>query len=366
MKMPIFQKLKTFQFGVWIPIATFVSGVVIGFGVPVWQNYWVERPELIIELSSIARNIAEDATIDYTAYSELNFLKPDISRLHRQGYLAFYVRHSESMEATRKRIKKGQVKIEELEEALIAAKTKLKTLPDQLKDRKAQLIEAKALTPKTVTVQKLTELNRPTGIDVSFKVSEFEQKKDSLVENEYYFKNLIKQFVEKYTDQVTTLEEQLNNIQTNFPSAERRIETIRKDMLQTRSFFVVTTALTNSGRSSTSIKKPALLRVYIGTGNYVDLKLFVDDYKVAAQIPDHGTKIVTLRSSEVHSLPDEDRALINTYWQQSVHAILFLEDTFGVIHNSNRIAFAEGLSQKIVFDRLAKEASLNKHFIPTD
>jgi hypothetical protein len=215
-----------------------------------------------------------------------------------------------------------------------------------------------------VTSQKLTSLNKSISSDVEFRVSEFEENKKDLDNNRYYFERLIKAFMERFEEEVTKLEQEFSEIQSNLPAAERLMDSIRKDFLERRSFFIVTAALTNSGNSSTSVKKPALFRVYIGTGNYVDIKLEVEDYKNTAQIPAHGTRIVTLRSREIRSMPDADRGLINTYWQQSVHSILFLEDTFGEVHHSNRIAFAEGLSQKIVYDRLAKEASNESHFVP--
>lgn len=70
-----------------------------------------------------------------------------------------------------------------------------------------------------------------------------------------------------------------------------------------------------------------------------------------------GTQIASLVSPELLTLPEGDRTLINTYWGQSVRAILFVEDTLGKIHASNRIPFAGGLYEKIIYDRLAAEAS---------
>ena len=135
-----------------------------------------------------------------------------------------------------------------------------------------------------------------------------------------------------------------------------------KTLLAKRSFFTISAVMNNAGNATTSIKQPALLRIYIGIGNYVDLKLLLQDYQKFAEIRAHGTQIVKFRSEEISTLPVSDQKLINTYWGQSVHAILFIEDISRSTHSSNRIAFSEGLYQKIIYDRLAAEASTKFHF----
>ena len=95
----------------------------------------------------------------------------------------------------------------------------------------------------------------------------------------------------------------------------------------------------------------------IGEGNYIDLKLSLKDFENKSEISANGTRVVVFESPDVSSLPEEDRKLINTYWGQSVSSRLFLEDIHSQIYSSNTIAFAEGLYQKIIYDRLARAAS---------
>ena len=104
------------------------------------------------------------------------------------------------------------------------------------------------------------------------------------------------------------------------------------------------------------------MRVYIGTGNYVDLKLLLTKFEESAQLDAHGTRLVVYESAEISKLPEEDQKIIDTYWGQSDHSILFIEDSIGKIHASNRISFAEGLYQKLIYDRLAAEAAKKSHF----
>jgi hypothetical protein len=116
-------------------------------------------------------------------------------------------------------------------------------------------------------------------------------------------------------------------------------------------------SLFNAGRSNTAIKAPALVRVSIGEGNYIHLKLTLKHFEDKSEISANGMRIVTFESPEMASLPEEDRKLINTYWGQSVSSRLLLEDIQSRIYSSNAIAFAEGLYQKIIYDRLAQVAS---------
>ena len=132
---------------------------------------------------------------------------------------------------------------------------------------------------------------------------------------------------------------------------------ISAEILRTRSYFKITSSLSNSGKNGVSVRQQGLLRVYIGTGNYVDLKLNLKDYIKNAHVAANGSRIVTYLSNEISSLPKGDQQLINTYWQQSVQAILFIEDIRGNHHASNGLPFSEGLSQKAIYDRLAREAS---------
>src|SRR5260370_271191 len=149
------------------------------------------------------------------------------------------------------------------------------------------------------------------------------------------------------------------DLQAGLPAAERRVELLRTELIGNRSFFTVSASLINSGRSNTAVKVPALLRVSIGEGNYIDLKLTLKDFENKSEISANGTRIVVFESSEVSSLPEEDRKLINTYWGQSVSSRLLLEDIHSHAYASNTIAFAEGLYQKIIYDRLAHAASMS-------
>jgi hypothetical protein len=153
------------------------------------------------------------------------------------------------------------------------------------------------------------------------------------------------------------LEKRHADLHANLPAAERKIEQLRAELIDNRSFFTLSASLINSGRTNTAIKVPALLRVSIGVGNYIDIKLSLKDFENKSEISANGTRIVLFESPEISSFPEDDRRLIKTYWGQSVSVCLYIEDIHARAYGSNKIAFAEGLYQKIVYDRLAKFAS---------
>lgn len=353
---------KNFLFGNWIPLTTFTTGIIIGFGVPLWQSHWVDIPELSIEVTSITRHIPPAATIDYENDPELTILAPRSSIDNRDSRLIIF-KDQLGRAGRVRRLQRGLVTFDELDQVITILRERLERLPDDLKDQERARDELTGLSAGTASVAGLSQINdvfpRTLENRIMFRttIANFRNESASL-------ETIQATLLTHYNKAIEFTKKELDDLRIKLPAAERRVIALRSEMLQTRAYFVITTALTNTGKSETSIKKPALFRVYIGTGNYVDLKLLVDDYKAAAQVPIYGTKIVSLTSPEIRTLPDEDRALINNYWQQSVYTILFIEDSFGRIHHSNRNAFAEGVSQKIIYDRLSREASSAKHLTP--
>ncbi len=83
----------------------------------------------------------------------------------------------------------------------------------------------------------------------------------------------------------------------------------------------------------------------------------LEDYARSAQVQAEGTDIASFVSDEFSALPKPDQKLITSYWGQNVHAVLFIEDTLGYVVASDSISFAEGVYQKMIYDRLAQEAS---------
>jgi hypothetical protein len=140
------------------------------------------------------------------------------------------------------------------------------------------------------------------------------------------------------------------------------VEKMRTDYAGTKSIFTITALVNNSGESSVSIKRTGLLRVYIGAANYVDLKFDMLNYEESAQVEAHGSKIAVFQSVVEGDLQPADRELLTRYWGQSVHCVLFVEDSLNRIKASNKIVFSEGIFQKLLIDRLSQEAGKEKYY----
>jgi hypothetical protein len=320
-----------------IPLVSSVLALIIAFALPIWQTLFFNAPRLSVEISSIRRIVSDTTVISLDDYSELSVLKPLFlfpkppARIRDMNLLYPGLRPE-----------RGNT-IDELDELLTRAKQQLKELPAQIDEQRKDYEKVASISPIEFSKFDCDRLNRTMGLMVEFDPDNKEKTLEVMKEQ---LKTNLSLLEKRYTD-----------LHGNLPVAERKLETIKKDLLDNRSFFTVSVSLINSGRTNTAIKVPALLRVSIGEGNYIDIKLTLRDFENKSEISANGTLIVTFDSPEISSLPEEDRKLINTYWGQSVSSRLFIEDINSNIYKSNTIAFAEGLYQKIIYDRLAQAAN---------
>ncbi len=315
-----------------VPLGAAALALVVAFGVPLWQAHYINRPSLGIEISSIRRTISETATISITDDPELKAILSRSRSLPHFWDDEIRVTHGRSGET-----------VETLAAMLEAAKQRLRDLPTLIEDRKRVLDQIKSTSPANMTKFQVDSWNAPISPEIDYDPS------DTV--------GMHRDFIQVYQSRLDKAEKDYADLQINLPTAERKVESLTSDLVRKNSLFTVSVSLINSGKSNTAIKVPALLRVLIGEGNYIDIKLSLKDFETKSEIPASGTRIAIFESLEISSLPEEDRSLINTYWGQSVRAWLLVEDIHGNILRSGYIAFAEGLYQKIIYDRLARAAS---------
>lgn len=324
-------------------------GTVLGVGVPIWQNYWVDASKLSVEIYAIERQVPENARIpaDDESLTVLSRIPPHSSLEERlsQGALR-----------TDRALSRGGYTPKEAAELLSRAKSELKGLPEKVQERTRQLREVESVSSDKLSLSEVTRLNtlvQSYEASPTFSAPTAEGKAEREKAAEY--------FRTEYAKRLEELQKRYTELQMQLPTAERRIEELKKDLEDKKSFFQITAILNNAGRKSISARQLALLRVYIGKGNYVDLKLNLKDYQTTAEVAANGTRIAVFSSDLLEAFTDADRVLIGTYWGQSVHGVLFVEDVEGIIHSSNHISFAKGLYIKEVFDRLTAEASRPRH-----
>lgn len=312
-----------------------VIGASIALLVPIWQTYVVQRSKLALEVNGISRKVSDKAKVSLDEHSELSYLR----KMKEEDNPRFLILGGEPKRAPQDR----SVTLDELEELLQRAKQELKDFPEKIADRKTDLEKVNAFTPETFSKHECNKLNRPLRPEIDFNA---EDVSATLIEFKRHFEEKLSSVKEKYDE-----------LQSSIPEIERKVNQIKEDLIANKSYFEISVTLINSGRLNTSVKRPALFRVYIGRENYIDLKLTLSDFESKSEIAPNSTVVGTFSSSDISQLPEEDRKLINTYWGQSVQCKLFVEDVQGEATASNSIAFSEGLYQKIIFDRLAVVAT---------
>ncbi len=318
------------------PLISPIVSLVVGFSIPIITTFIFQKPKLAIEIGSIQRKISDNTKIFIDNYSEFSVLKETNNVLsHRRIY--FPDVGSYNLNPV------NGLSIVELEDLISMAQKELKELPETVEKRKQTYERLEQMNITDFKIYDADKLNEPLGPEVDFERRVFEENKA----------DILQQFKDRYKEMYDQVDKRYSQLNNAMPVIERKLEQIKNDISAQRSFFSISTTLMNSGRLNTSVRKPALLRVYIGQGNYIDLKLTMKDFENKSDINLQSTKVVEFESSEISALPEDDRKLINTYWGQSVSAILYIEDIYSNIHSSNTISFAEGLYQKLIYDELS-------------
>ena len=327
-----------------VPLASAVLGLIIAFSVPLWQALFVNAPKLSVEISSIIRTISPIAVLSTEDDPELRALRSGSGSSIEPDQIWTY--RTLAVGRPWRSPGRSSSTLSDIDERLAGRRQRLRELPAQIEEQKRAADRLSSLTTETFSKYDADQFNRPITPEIEFDASKVNQ--------------VLENFRRVYRERLEDSEKLYAELQATIPTAERRVDVLRKELIDRRSFFTVSASLINSGRSNTAIKVPALLRVSIGEGNYIDIKLTLKDFENKSEISANGTRIIAFESSEVSSLPEEDRKLINTYWGQSVRSRLLIEDIHSQIYSSNPIAFAEGLYQKIIYDRLARAASLSE------
>ncbi|WP_144206849.1 hypothetical protein [Shewanella donghaensis] len=312
-----------------------VLGASIALLVPIWQTYVIQRSKLAIEVNGISRKVSDKAKVSLDEHSELSYLR----KMKEEDTPRFVFMNGGPKRTSQDR----SVTLDELEELLQRAKQELKDFPEKIADRKNDLEKLSVFTPDNFSKHECNKLNRPLQTEIDFNVTDI-----ALTLNE---------FKQSFEEKLSNIKEKYDELQSSIPEIDRKVTQIKEELISNKSYFEISVTLINSGRLNTSIKRPALFRVYIGRENYIDLKLTLSDFETKSEIAPNSTVVGTFSSTDISQLPEEDRKLINTYWGQSVQCKLFVEDVHGEATASNSIAFSEGLYQKIIFDRLAVVAT---------
>lgn len=403
----------------WIAIVSLFTGIALSMGVPVWRVYYVEPPVLMTEIRTIDRVLPSGFTVNaFKSDSKFHFLAHDRAALRRQigqirqrnslsvgTPLEILLRHLVSEASEREpsiwerepSIDVGQreeiaVTLDELRQTIQLAKYESAALLDRIEKTQTAINELSlenrlsrdalqkyagelheqsysARTTYYRGVKPLIDTIYPDGILQTFEELDAWQESgkpdEGLIKKANEFlREQLKIVLKAYQKEHEALTNRRSKLTSSLPTAEQDIDELEERLLTRQGFFTLNAVLRNEGRSNISIKKPALLRVFIGVGNYVDLQLTLQGDEEYGEIPAQGARLMSFRSRGLDAMPAESRDLINRYWGQRAHAILFVENVFGKVCASNPIQFASGLYAQAIYDRLAIEARKEEYARP--
>lgn len=349
-----------------------VTGIISAIAIPVWQIYFVETADVVIEIAAISRieSLQFSAALET---DELLLLEPYIPDVLLYEF--------DSVGNKGDKIDYPTFNLNVLFDAYDKAKQDLKNISTTKSKLQFSISRIDSFLDPSDTQNLLTEFRlselkewdlsnhiddaearyyegQVLEITRSYSTMTFQAESEPEI-NIQALKFLLNDVKEDITDVIHSSNLRLDTLRDNIRSIETQLEKLKGEQLSKYTYFEVEVVASNAGRSSTSLRPLSLMRVQISDDNYVDIRLLMVNYKEQAELLPSSTNIIHYRSEELHSFPKEDQALINTFWGSTGRVRLFNLDTKHNVFTSNQIAFVDNLNQKVMIDRLKKVAATN-------
>ncbi|KZN28461.1 hypothetical protein N480_10225 [Pseudoalteromonas luteoviolacea S2607] len=362
----LIQKVKQNVRSILLGIAGVLSAAVI----PVWQIYFVETPEVVIEIASINRNDSSRFRVPLDT-DELALLEPyvpeellyEYNKLGQQGDKIDYPEFTlktvfsayekakqdlKNMAVTKANLQKSIERIEAYldpnnhQYPLIefrVSELKEWDLSNYIDDSEARYFEEQVL-----------------AITRNYSQMVFDQNEDPEI-NIAALKFLLNDVKEDIHDVILESSIRHERLRDDIRNIETQLQKLKSQQLELYTYFEVEIVASNAGRASTSLRPLALMRVQISRNNYVDIRLQLLDYTEQAELSPSSTNILRYRSSELNTFPHEDQGLINTFWGSTGRVRLYAMDTKHNVFVSNQTAFVDNRNQKLIVDKLKDVAA---------
>ncbi|MCF2857245.1 hypothetical protein L1286_07180 [Pseudoalteromonas sp. SMS1] len=348
-----------------------ILGTVSAAAIPVWQIYFVETSEVVIELASISRNESSRFTVPLDT-DELALLEPYIPEeqlyeYNLQGRRGDKIDYPEFTLST-----------------LFSAHEKAK------QDLKNMALTKASLLKSIARIEAYLDPSNHQFPLVEFRVSELKawDLSNYIDDSEaQYFEEQVLAITRNYSQMafgsqaqpeiniaalkflLNDVKEDINDVilessirherlRDDIRNIETQLHKLKSQQLELYTYFDVEVVASNTGRVSTSLRPLALMRVQISENNYVDIRLQLQNYTEQAELAPSSTNILRYRSNELNTFPSEDQGLINTFWGSTGRVRLYAMDTKHTVFTSNQIAFVDNRNQKLIIDKLKEVATL--------
>lgn len=354
-------------------VALALMGTLSAALIPIWQIYYVQTPDIQIEVSSIDR-IEDNSYRVLLDTDELQLLEPYIEEamlyefdaLGNRGDKISYPTFSLStLWGAYDKAKQDQKNISDIKSSLQETIERIDHIQSD-ENKHNQLAEFRISELKQWDLsnhiddaearyyeQQVLELTRDYS-RMEFKNSETPQINIEALE---YLLTDVKEDINDVIKSSTIRHEKLRD---HLASIESQLLKLNQIQLEKHTYFKVDVIASNMGRVSSSLRPLALIRVQISDDNYVDIRLYMENYKNQAELLPSSTNIIQFRSKTLRTFPVEDQQLINTFWGSTGKVRLYTLDTNQQVYVSNQIAFVSNLNLKVMLDKLKETASAHQ------
>ncbi len=349
-----------------------IIGTLSAGAIPVWQIYFVETSDVTVEISSITRNESDSANIEL-ATDELEQLELYIpvtllyeyDKQGKRGDKLDFPKFSISILLKAFDKAKQDIKnIADTNNALRGYQAQIDKFIQQI-DPDYQLQEFRIANLKSWNLNRYIEDKEAAyyetqllAITRNYSSMKFTDDGIPVIDLDA-IKSLLVDVDEELEEVSADNIARLNRLRDDIRSIESQLDKLKQSQSEKYSYFSIEVVVSNDGRASTSMRPLALMRVQISEDNYADVNLLMDNYKENAELAAASTKIIRYTSDQLITFPKEDQRMVNNFWRSTAWFRVYTMDTSQHVFTSNRVAFADNLNQKVIFDRLKDRAADN-------
>ena len=276
-----------------LPILTFLAGIIGGIFIPLWLELWVQTPALSIELDAINREISTLVPIAIGDHPKLKSIVDAYLQVWQRRFFEptrFVVLDEREKELARRLFNSpsGIIDLEILDKVIEAGEKDLSELPKRMQSLEDQLTELEGISDhiEQFTPEMVRKYNSLVALDDRININDFNNNRRDLEKNQQYFERLLQESKENLRKRSQLFKDIMDNI----PNSRRAWEETKKESIKNRAVFKISAIAINTGKASVSIRRPALFRVYIGIGNYIDIRLIS---KEQSEVKPYGTTCFT-------------------------------------------------------------------------
>jgi hypothetical protein len=306
--------------------------LLVSIAIPLWQTYWVQTPDVHIEVTQVDRKPLDTARMISTSSEDsLRFLadRPNL------------------------RILAGSVKsidVDDVEKLVTEyERENITNAQKYLNDMRSQL---EAVRAETLTWDQAKTLNEfgetPEVVRKEFDQSRSDVKYASDIAGRV--KTKLQIGIKEAAASIDTAAQQISGARVSLKAMRDRLD-------NEEARIIVGCAVSNAGRGSVSLRREGVLRVFLGSNNYIDADLTMDEYAANADLQPKHSRIIVFSSAPIRTFESAVRDRIKAYWGQNVPCKLYVTDIDGKIYGSDTFPFAQGLYQQLIYDKLREAAS---------